>query len=258
METKKIIDMHFHCLAKPNLESEFVWYDNFSKRINEGLTILDENKIVKALAYVLDERACRGIFKQTKIIFALMIDFRKKNVSEAVRCAKRAGFKGVKILTNEQAVVESDYSNILKLAREVEKQNMFLTICTAFGGLRIYQHDALALAAYLLDNGFKESLILAHAGSSRIKDAILLADSSPNVYLDTSFTVNYWRGSSVIDDLRYAVNRFPSRVFYGSDSPYIKMDEAYGASREMIKKLPQKIIDDFFYNNAKNFLKKYE
>lgn len=258
MAAKKIIDMHFHCLSAPDLEQDYIWLDNHKEKINQGLKILTKNNIEKALVYILDVRAYKIKLNNPRLVFALMVDFRKKNLKQIIKQAKEAGYKGVKILINEQKVISADYNKILAMAKEIEKQKMFLTICSSFGGLGLYKYDALSLAAFLLNKGFKESLILAHAGGAKIKEAILLADSAPNVYLDTSFTVNYWQGSSVIGDLAYAVNRFPKRVFYGSDSPYIKMNEAYKASIQMTKKISKKVRDDFFYNNAKSFLKKYE
>lgn len=137
---------------------------------------------------------------------------------------------------------------------------MFLTICSTFGGRDPYDYDALALVSFLLQKNYRAPMILAHAGGSRIKDAILIADSSPNVYLESSFTVSYWRGSSVIEDLAWGIKKLPNRFFFGSDYPNVAFSQAKEDALKMLNsnKIPKKLQNDFFYNNSFNFLKKYE
>jgi len=260
MEKFKIIDAHTHCLETADLKAEFKWFDNnFDKKVRRHVDYLRHNKINKAVVYILDENAfamnCR---LYQNLIFALLIDFRQLRALDNIRKAKNSGFKGIKILTYEQQVEKKDYQLILKIAREIEKQKMFLTICATFGGADPYQYDALALARYLLQKGYQADMVLAHSGGSRIKEAALIAGSSPNVYFDTSFTTAYWRGSSVISDLAGAINEFPSRYFFGSDSPNIKFTQAKRDSLALLKGSTLRIKNNFFYNNAFNFLKKYE
>lgn len=257
---KKIIDMHAHCLINADFKSEYCWYSNdYYKKFNDLSKIIAEKNIEKCLVYILDPKAVAMKKKNyNNLSFALMIDFRSKEVEETVRRAKKAGFLGVKILTYEQKVTETDYSKIWKMAREIEKQNMFLTVCSTFGTVNPKRHDALALVSYLLERGFKERLVLAHAGGSRIKEAILIADSAPNVYLETSFTSSYWAGTDVIDDIIIAIKKFPERVFYGSDGPNISFDQAKKDSMVIARGLKKNLQYNFFYNNANNFLKFYE
>lgn len=256
----KIIDMHTHCLKKADLKAEFLWFDKlYKQKIQQHVRFLKKNKIDKALVYLLDEKAiamdCRPY---SNLTVALLIDFRKPSAVNFVKKAKQAGFKGIKILTSEQRVEEKDYDFILKVANEIEKQKMFLTICATFGGEDPYGYDALALARYLLRNGYQAPLILAHAGGSRIKEAVLIADTAPNVYFDTSFTTTYWSGSTVMEDLVFAIKKFPNRFFFGSDSPNVGLAQAKKDSLKMLDGASEKIKNDFFYNNAFNFLKKYE
>lgn len=260
MVTEKTIDMHTHCMIKPDLKAEFLWFDGtYEKKIQQHINYLKKNKIDKALVHILDERAiaidCRSY---TNLTMTLCIDFRKPSAVNLVKKAKLSGFKGIKILTYEQCVEKKDYVHILKMAKEIEKQKMFLTICATFGGENPYKHDALAMTRYLLQNGYKSFLILAHAGGSRVKEAVLIADAAPNIYFDTSFTTTYWRGSAVMKDLALAINKFPGRFFFGSDSPNVSFVQAKKDSLEMLGEISERLRNDFFYNNAFNFLKKYE
>lgn len=260
MEVKKMIDMHLHLSNELDLKLDNFWSNKkYRENINNAEKKFKKLKLNKALVYVLEERAINCKLNDSQyFVFSLVIDFRSKDAIKKVKKAKMSGFKGIKILTNEQGVMKRDYPMVLKLAQEVERQGMFLTICSAFGGLTLYKYNALALTAYILEAGYKAPLILAHAGGSRIKEAILITDSAPNVYLDTSFTTSYWCQSSVIDDLIYALKKFPNRIFYGSDSPYINMESAKNDSMIMVKGLSKQLQNNFFFNNANNFLKKYE
>ena len=62
--------------------------------------------------------------------------------------------------------------------------------------------------------------IWAHMGGHRVIDFMMLAKRLPNVYMDFSYSLLYYRTSSVPADLVYAMRsmRF-DRVFYGSDYP---------------------------------------
>jgi len=260
MEKFKIIDSHAHCISKPELKADLFWFDqNYKNKIDNYLNTFKKNNLEKAIIYLLDEKAlsikCNNY---TKLVFGLAINFRSPGFQSRVIKAKQNGFKSIKILTYEQKIVKKDYAAILSMAKVVEKQNMFLTICATFGGDDPYRHDALALARFLLKNGYRGSLILAHAGGSRIKEALLFAEAYPNVYFDTSFTTTFWRRSTVISDLSWGIKKYPNRFFFGSDSPYIGFLEAKKDAIEMLKPLSLNLRKKYFYTNIKDFLKQYE
>jgi|GEM_PF-734163 predicted TIM-barrel fold metal-dependent hydrolase len=79
----------------------------------------------------------------------------------------------------------------------------------------------LPLAYHRLAKEFPTAtLVLAHAGGHKVLDAFMVAKANPNVLLDTSFTLDYYRGASVEADLAFVVRRMHAgRVLYGSDFP---------------------------------------
>lgn len=256
----KIIDMHAHCPERPGLDAEYTIFDEgYYSRLAAYSKQMQKNAIVRSLVYILD---CRAVASRRAnypgLALAILIDFRKKNAIDFIRSAKKSGFIGFKILTYEQKVTVKDYRSILMIARAIEKQDMFLTICSTFGSKYMYDHDALRLAAYLIQQGYKAPLILAHAGGSRVREAFLIADDAPNVYLDTSFTLSYWRGSSVIDDIAYVVHRLPGRVFFGSDAPNISLNQAIDDARQIKSLVSEQQWNNYLFTNALTFIKKYE
>jgi len=68
-------------------------------------------------------------------------------------------------------------------------------------------------------------IIISHAGSYRVMDAIAVSQSHQNVYLDVSHVMKYFAGSSVELDLMFMFNRLDRKVLYGSDFPEFSIDE---------------------------------
>ena len=61
-------------------------------------------------------------------------------------------------------------------------------------------------------------IAIGHAGGHRILDALMVAKFYKNIYLDLSYTLLYYRNSTVTKDIAYAINSIRSeRVFWGSD-----------------------------------------
>lgn len=69
------------------------------------------------------------------------------------------------------------------------------------------------------------TIILAHAGSYRPLDALAVAQSHPNVYLEISHVLHYFRGSSLEQDFRFILDRLDRKTLYGSDFPEVSIVE---------------------------------
>ncbi len=253
-----IIDMHTHILAQPKMEQELKIADG---NVNAHLQELDKRLAAQGIEHahviLLDERAVDKLINiPPRLVLSLMVDFRKSTAHEMVKKAKAVGIKGIKILTYEQEITLNDHPAILRVAQEVERQGMFLTICSTFGSRKMYAHDAIALVSYLLQKGFSAPLIMAHAGGSRVREAFLLMEDNTNTYVDTSFTTTFWKGSTVIDDLAFLIKRYPDRCFFGSDAPYVEWKQARTDAEELLKKLPAELHQKLLYGNAKAFIQR--
>lgn len=77
------------------------------------------------------------------------------------------------------------------------------------------------------------TFILAHAGGPDILRMANAIRDCPNAFLDLSWTLTKYRGSSVETDIRYLVNTFEARMLFGSDFPETRISEAV-ASLETI------------------------
>lgn len=72
------------------------------------------------------------------------------------------------------------------------------------------------------------NVILAHAGGSKAMDVLLLMKAFPNIYADISYSLAYYEGSSVIQDMQFLVKKVGAgRIIYGSDFPEREMNDYF-------------------------------
>ena len=100
-------------------------------------------------------------------------------------------------------------------------------------------------------------IVVAHMGGHHVLDLMMLAKRIPNMYFDTSYTLLYYRGSAVIQNIVYAMRsmRF-ERIFYGSDYPDRSIKDTVDGSYNLLKEygLSEDEITKILYTNAKEFL----
>ena len=147
------------------------------------------------------------------------------NQAEAQRLEglKKAGIDAVKFHCYFQKIEETDFQKVMELANVAVDLHMPIFIDTSYGSSDMYRYDNLRLAAFLVEKITTVPIVLLHSGGSRILEAFLLADACPNVFLETSFSLPYYIGSSVEQDMAFAYKKVSEKVIYGSDFPYVNM-----------------------------------
>ena len=64
------------------------------------------------------------------------------------------------------------------------------------------------------------NIVIAHMGGHYVLDFMMLAKRIPNIYFDLSYSFLYYRGSSIPQNMAYAMRSLRyERVMYGSDYP---------------------------------------
>ncbi|MEN9558548.1 MAG: hypothetical protein RL141_917 [Candidatus Parcubacteria bacterium] len=251
MET--LIDAHLHIHPMP---SEAPAGDLFAPGA-EGtglLPFMDTARIAKAHVHLLyEQNRVLPVPSSPRLVFSMLIDFRRPDAEAAVAEAAARGYRGIKFLTFEQKIMLADYPRVHAVARAAEQAGLFITICATHGGLEMFDVDPLRLAAFLLHQGIQVPLVLAHAGGSRVREAMLLMDASKSVYLDTSFTTTFWKGSPVMPELRYVLERFPDRVMFGSDHPAVPFSTAVADARAMAEGVAPAVWEAYLHGNAEKF-----
>jgi predicted TIM-barrel fold metal-dependent hydrolase len=117
----------------------------------------------------------------------------------------------------------------------------------------MYQNDIMKLACYVADHITQVPIVIIHSGGYRIIEAMLLALDKKNVILDTSFSLNYYLGSSLEKDYAFAYKRMGAkRVLFGSDVPYVNFEDVVSQQLDFFNRFgfSSADLDDIFYKNA--------
>jgi predicted TIM-barrel fold metal-dependent hydrolase len=97
-------------------------------------------------------------------------------------------------------------------------------------------------AAYqrLADRFGDGTIVLAHAGGYLALQAFMVAKARPNVVLESSFTLAYFRGASASQDLAFAIRHlWPGRTMYGSDYPEVGLTDHLELTRQCLSGLSE-------------------
>jgi len=138
-----------------------------------------------------------------------------------------AGISAVKFHSYRQKISSSHFSKFLSIAKWAEGLQMPILIDASFGSLQMYQYDNLRLIACIAEQVSRVPIVILHSGGARAIEAMLLAESATNIFLDMSFSIPYYLGSSVEQDYAFAYKKIGvDRVVYGSDYPYLSHDKS--------------------------------
>jgi hypothetical protein len=158
--------------------------------------------------------------------FTFMPDIRRDDVHSRVTAAADAGFRGLTFHSYLQKVTQDDYASVAALAKQAESLGLFTGLCTAYGSKHMFDYQSLPLATEVARVA-SGPILLYHAGGAKVLEAMLLCEMWPNLYLETSFSLSYWLGSSVETDLAFAIRKLGARrVMFGSDSPFESLSAA--------------------------------
>jgi uncharacterized protein len=188
-----------------------------------------------------------------KVSYTALIDFRRNDLMQYLENAKKSGIDSIKFHAYAQKISSADFTIIYKAAKFAEENNLIICIDTSYGTTKMYDYDNLKLACFIADVVRKVPIVLLHSGGARVLDALLIADEKSNVYLETSFSLPYYQGSSIEQDLAFVYKKLGSeRIIYGSDSPYISSQDSLQTHIGFFEKynFRSSDIENIVYNNA--------
>lgn len=91
-------------------------------------------------------------------------------------------------------------------------------------------------------------MLLHGAGRTILQLAEAIRDCH-NAYIDISFTLNRYQGTSLIPDLQHLISIFDQRIVFGSDFPEVSILEARAQTEVLLSGLPQAKIEAVFGGN---------
>ncbi len=169
---------------------------------------------------------------------------------------KECGVRAIKFHSYIQKISNNDYSAYIKLAKSAEMLKMPIFIDASYGSLKMYEYDNLELVSLVAQSVENVPIVILHSGGARALEALLLAESAQNIFLDMSFSIHYYKNSTIEQDFAFAYKKIgASRVFYGSDHPYINHENALNSATEFMSKYKfndqemKAMLCDTFLNN---------
>jgi len=234
------------------------YFNKFNNNINAGNFMLFNQNIFFEDDLTTFISNVKNDFKGS--LFTALIDFRKDNVLDYLNKAIINGIDCIKFHSYNQKITESDFTNIIKVSQYAQERNIIICIDTSYGTSKMYEYDNLKLACHISDFITKVPIILLHTGGARVIEAMLLADEKKNIFLDTSFSILCYLDSSLEKDFAYTYKKIGSdRVVYGSDTPYIDINESLDKTIEFLDKykFTSNEIENILYNTASN-VKKFD
>ena len=102
----------------------------------------------------------------------------------------------------------------------------------------------------------KTKIIFGHFGGHKCIDFMMLAKRIPNIYFDFSYSLLYFRNSSVVGDILYCCKSMRyERIFYGSDYPDRSIDLSLKSTLDEFERysISDKDQDKLLYENANLF-----
>jgi predicted TIM-barrel fold metal-dependent hydrolase len=143
-----------------------------------------------------------------------------------IATARDAGAASVSFHPYLQNIDNSGIASAVDIAKAASEFGLLNCVCTAYGSQSIKNIDPLHVAAAIAES-VSTPVVLIHGGGAKVIDAMLIADAFPNVFLDTSFSLSYWLGSSIETDMAFAMKKLGrEKWIFGSDAPFVEVNQA--------------------------------
>ena len=158
----------------------------------------------------------------------------------------------IKFHSYHQNITIKDYSRVLKLCKQASSEGKIICLDASYGGSKMHKNIPMELACEIASEIKDTPIVLLHSGGLKCMEALLLADAQENIMLDTSFTLEYYWGSPLIQDLEFIYKKIGSKkILFGSDSPYCCLENQIKYMQILCDKIfPDKEDQDniFLYN----------
>ncbi|MFC1646568.1 amidohydrolase family protein [Candidatus Omnitrophota bacterium] len=245
----KIIDAHIH--VYPDAKRPLNTISSNEKlarairryKIDKAIVLPLENEISNE--FVRD--ICRDYF-DVFIGFATVNPFcGKKTLPLIDKYIKEYKLRGIKLHPRHQKFSLND-SRVIVLFKKCAKLKIPVII-DAFPGIDYKTGESIPLIIEKIAARIPDvNIVIAHAGGYKVMDALFAAKNQKNIFLDLSFSLQYFKGSSIENDIIFAIKKIGAhRCIYGSDFPEVDM----GKSLVFIKRF---LKDNNFSNRDKEYI----
>ncbi|MBI4354997.1 MAG: amidohydrolase family protein [Candidatus Omnitrophica bacterium] len=158
-------------------------------------------------------------------------------IEELERAVGQLKLKGLKLHPRLQGFGRNEYTQLVPLIQRAARLNVPVLIDAFPYGKELFETRAVELINALAEAVPDANLIMAHAGGYQLFEAFLVAKAHRNVFLDISYTLPYFRGSSIETDLGFVIRKMHAqRIIYGSDHPEQPLAAAFTETRVVLER----------------------
>lgn len=168
-----------------------------------------------------------------------------------------AGIKSFKYHSYIQRIDDTLIARCVEIAQFIQQKGGILCIDASYGTLSMFRYDNMKLVCEVALACNEMPIIILHSGGIQVLKAMLAVIDSKNLYMETSFTLPTFLGSSVEDDLAFAYKAITSeRIIYASDSPYVDARFSLDTAMAFFERngFRGSELENIFYANAMNIL----
>jgi predicted TIM-barrel fold metal-dependent hydrolase len=232
-----------------DVESELASYDvesiarNYVERMKGGpadhavAIVMDEDFLTNddAVSSLLSVRDDTDTFS-----LVYLIDPLRDDAQELVERVAETGAIGVKFHPYMQSLTRDKFPEVKKVGKVIDEKDLLTIVDCSYGSELLYETNGVELG-HELGRNIDSPVLLAHGGGPRILDAFSSVDAIPNVYTDTSFSLSFWDGSTLIQDYGFAASKLGGeQVLWGTDDPVVDQKQSF----ERAKIFAENYIED--------------
>lgn len=225
------VESNLFKLTESDLHSSLNLSDN--SKVKHALIALFDSSVIDKTNHV---KVISRLSHTKNFSFAYMPELSKSFGENQINAAFEMGCRSIVFHPYLQKINLQCIDEVKRLSSFAASLGMIVSVCCAYGSRYIFQYSPLKIVVELAEI-IKTPIVIVHGGGAKVIDALLIAESFPNVYLETSFSLQYWLGSSVEKDFAFAIRKLGvERCMFGSDSPFMNIDNAISAHLDFCKK----------------------
>jgi hypothetical protein len=230
LECPSLLERIKQCLVLTNSEL----YSANLMLFNQGLSVKQIESVSSFCSEFLDKKIHLTLLSSPTNIVSC----------DQLHALRLAGLSSITFHSYHQSITKAKYSSYAELASWANELKMPIFVDGSYGTLEMYSIDNLDFVACLASLVKNTPIVIMHSGGARILEAMLLVESTSNLFLETSFTLPYYTGSSVASDLAFAYKKLgPERVVYASDHPYVSHKTSLAATLKFLDKYNFSLYD---------------
>lgn len=243
-----MIDAHLHIKKDVACPVQVLLDDMNANGIEKSVVILNNYEEEQAFQRDIDGY----INSQERLALALALNPQDKRTLEYAKEFYREFpiYHIGKVHPRYMKVTEEDFPEIERLVRWLDMKVLIID-CLVYG--HEYRYNVgVQLGIYLAERCETLKIVLAHSGSTRLLETLMMTRWLNNIYYDTAFICPFYLDTSVERDMMFLLQRTDQRVMYGTDYPYFNMAQVQSEFRKLMNcaNLTQKKIDNICHKNA--------